>query len=302
MDDGKPVHHIVDGKQRLETIIRFANNEFYLGDDFGDDRLNKKHFRELDGDTKNIFWNYQLIVEQLTSSESNYIREIFNRVNRNTRRLTRQEIRHARFEGWFARRVDAETESEATVWRQFGVITPARARRMRDAQFIAEMFILTLEKQVLGFDQDVIDRFYSEYDDPPTSNPDFDIDGFDEYFGWTKEVLNAMSLAEREVANYARTVANFYSLWAILTIRRAVLPSTDELAHRYVDFMSQVSTLNLENLAAVRDEVNEQRGQASPAVRYFLNAQSATTDLGPRLARHEALEEALLDDEDSAIN
>jgi hypothetical protein len=294
MDDGKAVYHIVDGKQRLETIIKFARNEFPLADDFSDERLDKKRFRDLDIDMKNTFWNYQLIVEQLTSAENNYIREIFDRVNRNTRKLTRQEIRHARFEGWFAARVDAEAEAEGTVWRNFGIVTPARARRMGDAQFIAEMLMVTIAQRITGFDQDAIDVYYSEYDDPAVSIPDFDIDDFEQRFGQTKNYLSAMVVARPDVAENAKTVTHFYSLWALITIERERLPHFKDLANRYYVFMSQVYSLDMENLVAEASADGE--GLPAP-VRYFLNAQAAPTDMGPRLARHEALKRALLNDE-----
>jgi hypothetical protein len=297
MEDGKAVYHIVDGKQRLETIIKFAGNEFPLGDDFNDERLDKKRFRDLDVDMKNTFWNYQLIVEQLTSAENNYIREIFDRVNRNTRKLTRQEIRHARFEGWFAARVDSEAEAEGNVWRQFGIVTPARARRMGDAQFIAEMIMLTIGKRITGFDQDIIDFYYSDYDDPTVSVPDFDIDDFESRFAQTKNYLTAMAVAQPAVAEIARTVSHFYSLWGLVTLEGARLPDFAELAKRYHSFMNQVSTLDMENLVA---EGHSDSEGLAPTVRYFLNAQAAPTDFGPRTARHEALKRALLNDESAA--
>jgi hypothetical protein len=160
MQDGRPTYHVVDGKQRLETVIRFSGGEFALGDEFKDRRLDRRKFSELDENLKHQFWNYQFVVEQLTSSEHNYVREIFDRVNRNTKRLTNQEVRHARFDGWFATRVDTEIEADTGVWRQFGVVTPARARRMSDAQFVAELFILIIGGQIIGFDQDIIDTYY----------------------------------------------------------------------------------------------------------------------------------------------
>ena len=92
MADGKATYHVVDGKQRLETVIRFAADEFSLGDEFEDTRLDNKRFSELDETLKHVFWNYQFVVEQLTSSENTYIREIFDRVNRNTKSLPRRKF------------------------------------------------------------------------------------------------------------------------------------------------------------------------------------------------------------------
>lgn len=304
MDGGRPTYHVVDGKQRLETIIRFSKDEFALGDSIGDTRLAKKRFSQLDGDLKDRFWNYQLIVEQLTSSDPNFIREIFDRVNRNTRRLTRQEIRHARFEGWFAKRVDTEADADASVWRRFGIVTPSRARRMGDAQFIAEIIMLTIDKKISGFDQDLIDETYSVYDDSENLDLNFDQDAFELRFGEAKTYLGAMADAEDTVAKYAKTAANFYSLWAILILCKDQLPPPPVFASKYASFMSEASHLDLEKLAIEDDAKLASDGVTNlpETVRYYLNVQSATTDLGPRIARHEALQKAIIDDESATVN
>src|SRR5437868_13446074 len=38
-DAGKATYHVVDGKQRTETILNFVNDEIKIGSDFGDMRL-----------------------------------------------------------------------------------------------------------------------------------------------------------------------------------------------------------------------------------------------------------------------
>jgi hypothetical protein len=297
MESGRATYHVVDGKQRLETIIKYARNAFPLSDDFGDERLDKKRFSQLDEDMKNVFWNYQLIVEQITSADNTYIREVFDRVNRNTRKLSRQEIRHARFDGWFAKRVDAEAEAEGTVWRHFGIVTAARARRMADSQFIAEMLMLTIKKELSGFDQDMIDDYYSAYEDPAESEPDFDIESFEEEFARTKQYLADMFAAEPEVAELARTVTHFYSLWALLTLNAGQLPEPNLFAQSYRAFMATATSFDMETLGDVAQTEGE---GLPPEVRYYLNAQAAPTDLTPRTIRHEALRKALINDEGAA--
>ena len=79
-----------------------------------------------------------------------------DRLNRNSRKLTRQELRHAKFEGWFADQVEKESEKDA--WKTIGVVTTARVKRMADTQFISELMLVILENSVLGFDQDDLDE------------------------------------------------------------------------------------------------------------------------------------------------
>src|SRR5258708_5902377 len=46
-EDGRSVYHVVDGKQRLETIIQFTQNKVRIPRNFGDERLNGKKWDDL---------------------------------------------------------------------------------------------------------------------------------------------------------------------------------------------------------------------------------------------------------------
>lgn len=142
-DHGRSTYHVVDGKQRLQTIIDFAANKIRIPDDFADLSLQKKRWNDLQRETKEVFWNYVLIVEMLPSVNEATIRDTFERINRNSRKLERQEIRHAKYDGWLI--TEAEAEAEKSEWKDFGVVTTARAKRMSDVQFISELFVINLK-------------------------------------------------------------------------------------------------------------------------------------------------------------
>jgi len=145
-DAGQVTYHVVDGKQRLQTILDFAADKISMGKNYGDARLDgKKWSTILQGDDKlkHQFWNYQVSVEMVDRVEGSLINEVFDRLNRNARKLTRQELRHAKFEGWFAAQVEKESEKDA--WKVLGVVTTARIKRMADTQFISELMLVVLE-------------------------------------------------------------------------------------------------------------------------------------------------------------
>ena len=54
-----------------------------------------------------------------------------------------------------------------------GVVTAARAKRMRDVQFISELLLMILEEEIVGFDQDYLDKKYAEYENPQESKVNF---------------------------------------------------------------------------------------------------------------------------------
>ena len=109
-DDGRATYHVVDGKQRLQTIIEFTQDRVRIPEDFGDRNLQKKRWKDLARETRERFWNYELIVEMMPNVDEAKIRSTFDRINRNSRRLTPQELRHAKYEGWFIQFVEREAE------------------------------------------------------------------------------------------------------------------------------------------------------------------------------------------------
>src|ERR1700678_2713686 len=154
--DGSSTYHVVDGKQRLETILSFVNNKVRIAKDFGDVRLNGKNWKQLEGEQelRRRLWNYQIPVEMVDVIEGNVVNEVFDRLNRNSRRLTDQELRHAKFEGWFITTAEAEEEKDS--WKKLGIVTTARAKRMADTQFISELLMVVITQGAAGFDQDAI--------------------------------------------------------------------------------------------------------------------------------------------------
>ncbi len=291
-EHGHTTYHVVDGKQRTQTILDFVANRIRIAKDFGDIRLDGKRWRDLQGEPeiKKLFWNYQLTVEQLDLLEGRIVNEVFDRLNRNARRLTNQELRHAKFDGWFINEIEAESERDE--WKQLGVVTTARAKRMADSQFISELALVVLENQLLGFDQDYLDGLYGKYDDPQDTVAALDIDAFRHEFATARNYLLGMEASNRAISNYARTFAHVYSVWALAALTPE-LPQAADLADRYAAFMEKVNELSGQQdlasfLAADKD------GLYKLPMAYLTNASGASTDLAPRKERHNVLVHALL--------
>lgn len=51
-DLGETVYHVVDGKQRIATILEFVKDKVTIPKNFGDNRLAGKKFSQLDPDNK----------------------------------------------------------------------------------------------------------------------------------------------------------------------------------------------------------------------------------------------------------
>lgn len=290
---GHSTYHVVDGKQRIETILEFVNDRVKIASNFGDIRLDGKRWSELQGESelKQQFWNYQITVELIDVLDGSIVNEVFDRLNRNARKLTRQELRHAKFDGWLI--WEAEAESNQDYWREFRVASTARSRRMTDTQFISELMLVLLEGRIMGFDQDELDVLYAKYDVPSESVPELDIDAFRQRFAEVRGVLVQMEAHNRCISAYANGFGHFYTIWALVSLAPK-LPEPFALADRYADFMSKVRALEQQaDLDAfIRDATP---GLYTNALAYSASAKGASTDLGPRQERLLMLRAELLE-------
>ena len=111
---GRTTYNVVDGKQRLGTILDFASDKLAIANDFGDEALNGKKFSELALEHKRAFWDYVVMVDSIDLPDIAMINEVFDRLNRNSKNLNPQELRHAKYDGWFI--TEAENEAEDMIW------------------------------------------------------------------------------------------------------------------------------------------------------------------------------------------
>lgn len=283
-DHGRATYHVVDGKQRLQTIIDFAANKIRIPDEFADISLQKKRWNDLQRETKETFWNYVLIVEMLPTVNEAALRDTFERINRNSRKLERQEIRHAKYDGWLIKEV--ETEAEKGEWKDFGIVTAARAKRMSDVQFLSELLAINLKRKLHGFDQDWLDELYADYEEPE-ENSSFVLDDFLEEITSIKEKIKRLIQLQPDIKNHLKTFGNFYTLWGFLALRTNDSFDVSRFAPLYLDFMDKV-------VIAIRTAGEEVGGgQLDDTVRiYAVNSRGATTDLSPRQSRHDQLARA----------
>ncbi|OWK36341.1 hypothetical protein FRUB_08904 [Fimbriiglobus ruber] len=277
----------MDGKQRLQTLFMFANNEISLPGDFGNDRLDGKSWEQLQPDERQIFWNYVVLVEFLTfnANDPHDVNQAFDRLNRNMRKLEPQELRHARWDGWFIKLVESEAEDVA--WQKLGVVTKARTTRMKDVQFISELVLVIIEGKILGFEQQDLDAAYAKYDDPEELEEPIDTDDVKDKISDVKQYLLDMQDTNGCVKRISTNLGVFYTLWAIVSLHMGKLPLAPDLARKFVTFKEAVDTFNdstekailLSGVDAAKYKLAEE----------FLQGYRANTDYTPRLKRQQAL-------------
>lgn len=275
-ENGRPTYHVVDGKQRIQTILMFVTDKIRMAEDYGDVRLNSRKWSALKGDLdlRTRFWNYKFVVEELVFDNASVVNDVFDRINRNARKLTRQELRHAKYDGWFIKKV--EQEAESAEWRQLGVVTVGREKRMSDTQFLSELMLLVLDQAIHGFNQDRLDDAYAEYDDISHDESTINEDDFQTRFLCAKTALRNLEAHDNLITTRFTSLAGLYSVWALIVLTPD-LPNIDIVADRLRIVVDPATAANAE--APLYAE----------AKLYADNIRGATTDQGPRAARHDAL-------------
>lgn len=292
-DSGVATYHVVDGKQRLETILKFSKNRISISKDFGDEGLNGKKFKELSADFKKIFWNYSVPVDFIDLPSGLVINEIFDRVNRNSRNLERQELRHARYDGWFITECENEAD-EDEFWEKIRITSKSKAKRMKNVQLVSELLLIIIDKKIAGFDQDYLDEKYAEFDSLE-DNLEFDVEAYFETKNSVRKFISEMEDHNHCVTIHAKTANNIYTLFALIALQNPNISPVD-FAEKYNSFMNLVDTFKEEDLQNGEEILGQ---PAKPenwdnAYRYYTNTRGASTDLPQRLSRYDALKSALL--------
>lgn len=157
----KVIREIVDGQQRLTTVLNF------LGDDFALTNRSIKHqgkrFSDLDDELQQQFLTYSVEVDIIHSAEPVDLLAMFTRMNAYTAPLNPAEKRHAEFEGpfkWFIIEATADIGPRLV---EFNVLTAKQAIRMQDAEFLTELAIV-LEQGIVDKSEKSLTHIYKKHD------------------------------------------------------------------------------------------------------------------------------------------
>ena len=156
----KVIREIVDGQQRLTTILNYLSNEFALTS--RSDSFSGKFFRDLDEDLQQQYLTYTIEVDIIYSAEQKDLLAMFTRMNAYTAPLNPAEKRHAQYEGpfkWFILEASANIGPKLV---DFGVLTSKQSIRMQDAEFLTELAIV-LENGIANKSEKSLENIYVKF-------------------------------------------------------------------------------------------------------------------------------------------
>jgi hypothetical protein len=157
----KPLMEVVDGQQRILTIIDFLNDKIRLSS--ASQNYKGLIFSELQEELQDRIRMSRIQVDVILSADKSKLLEMFRRMNAYTAPLNPAEKRHAKYQGkfkWFAVEI---ADRITSVMEQFGILTPKQMIRMADVEFIAELCIV-LNSGIRNKSAKSIEDIYKKYD------------------------------------------------------------------------------------------------------------------------------------------
>ena len=96
--DGNTIYNIVDGQQRIRSILDFLNDKLPLLQEYTPD-FSDYNFSDLPDSLKSTIYNYTFFIREITDATEEEVRNLFKRMNRYVVPLKNNNARQVRLRG-----------------------------------------------------------------------------------------------------------------------------------------------------------------------------------------------------------
>lgn len=268
------VREVVDGQQRLRTILSFIKDGFVVNK-----RQNPTHggllFSQLPEEVQAQILSYEVSVDLLINLPDSEILDIFSRLNSYAVVLNEQEKINADHFGPFKVLADRIGHKYYEYWTKQGILTSKQVMRMLEVNMVADLLIAMLEgikskKQVK--------KFYDAYETSFDHDPDLLEERFDSVITAIAKIYPE-GLSDTEF----RRPHLYYSLFTAIAHRTHGIPglppapvkgySSPEAARNSLDRVGEVfAATDIDDLS--KDEIG-----------FLQDSRRATTDEKVRVQR-----------------
>lgn len=162
LDTQKPVREVVDGQQRLRTVLAFVDplslknkslkNKFnpardqFLVKHEHNEEISGNPFKKLNKHYKERILEYEFSVHVLPITvEDREVLEIFARLNATGLKLNRQELRNAQYYGKFKSEMYRLALQQFDRWRDWKILTDDQISRMFEVELTSDLVMSMIE-------------------------------------------------------------------------------------------------------------------------------------------------------------
>lgn len=195
---------VVDGQQRLRTLLGFYNGDFKISRVHNKEFANKT-YDQLPEDVQKEFLKYELGVDLLFDMPYADILDIFARLNSYTAKLTKQEQFNARYVGHFKQVVFNLGLKYVNYFVEGKIISKAQITRMKETEMAADLMVSLCDEIQTNKS---IESFYKRYEEEEGDLYEY-IEPFDEIMTNIGLLYSTKDMAS---SNYKRPQL-FYSLF-----------------------------------------------------------------------------------------
>ncbi|PKI00274.1 DUF262 domain-containing protein [Glaciecola sp. 33A] len=276
----KSIREVVDGQQRLRTILSFMKDGFVINK-----RHNKQYgglyFSELnkvDEDIQNHLLNYEISVDLLVNMSDPDVLDVFSRLNSYSVTLNDQEKINANHFSEFKKLADTLAHKNNSFWIDNKIISEQNVLRMYDVQMSADLLIGMID----GIrTKKYIKKAYEVYEKEFGHDVDVLSERFDEIIELIKAIFGE-GLSKREF----RRNHVFYSLFMSLYHLQYGVANIDRLRQPIEKGELAKISQKLERIDYIFDEDNKDKLEQGDK-QFLEDCRRATTDTPVRIRRSE---------------
>ncbi len=292
-DTGEAITHIVDGQQRINTIVDYINGEFildkkYLLNDGVKNSCGDFLFKDLSSEYKQKIWEYPISIVEIDSDCSkDEIKQMFYRLNLTNYNLNPQEKRNS-LDSEFGDKCDSL--STLDFWKEKRIFSSNDAKRMKDVEYCCSIYILANEGIVDQTNQRKINEYYDDYKDE-----------FDKDNKIKNKVISAMDiideLTDKTTISFVSKKAQMYTLFCMamkmldnnITVNETIFEKFKLFVEAYNKFRNEfVISYDDDDLSKLYENLKK----------YKLASSEGINKVGNRMIRFEILYKICIESKD----
>lgn len=275
----KNVRIVVDGQQRLRTMLGFYNGDFKISRVHNEEYAGKT-FDSLPKEVQNEFLKYELGVDLLFDMPYEDILDIFARINSYTVKLTTQEIYNARYVGYFKQTIFNYGLKYVSYWIDAGILTKANVSRMAEAEMSADLFVSLIDSVRTNKG---IETYYKRYEEDEGELPKAK-EKFDKIMSYIGAIYPS---AELRNTNWKRTPL-FYTLFTSIGHSLYGFKGLEDTPRpKLSEKLVGKIRVALDEISLKYDEYTEEKDAEIPAEYkdFIYYTRRGTTDTAARISR-----------------